>query len=167
MTNQFQEKTFSTDAHTLSINEAGIVLVESRDGRGWCVRLEPREALFHAEYLLAHRGELEQLQKHLEQIWIEIAEEVEQRFEAQNEDGTPFVEATAADIRCVLESVSGTNMNGSFVEEPISRAGYWYRSLWNKEGSDTTTYEQQWLPFLRMCRLLQEKRSIEQKRTHV
>ncbi|MBA2679681.1 MAG: hypothetical protein H0U76_14940 [Ktedonobacteraceae bacterium] len=162
MSAQLQEKTFTTDGHTLIVNEAGVVLVESTHNRGWCVRLEPQVALYHAEYLLAHRDELEQLQKRLQQSWFQVAEEVKQRFEAQDEEGAPFLEATDHDIRRVLEGVAGADEHGSFTSEPTSQAGRWYRSLWNADGSDTTTYEQQWPPFLRTCRLLQERLDTNQ-----
>lgn len=146
---------FSTH-HTLThINEAGVVIVDKPDDMGICVRLEPKDAIRHAEYILAHRAELEQLQKRLEETWRDVALEVKERFEATNEDGEPFSEATAQGIQDVLESVAGVDTRGYFTEEPTSPAGRWYRSMWDEAGQDTTTYEQQWTPFLRVCHDLQ------------
>jgi hypothetical protein len=159
MTEQTQETTYTAHDHSTIINEAGVMFIGYPNG--WGTRFEARAAIAHAEYILAHKDELEQLQLKLEQTWCDVAQEVKERFEADNEDGEPFSEATAQDIQRVLEAVSGTDKRGYFTGEPVSPAGCWYRSMWNEEGSDSTTYEQQWTPFLRTCYELQAQADEE------
>ena len=86
-----------------------------------------------------------------------MSTEIKQHFDAQDEGNTPFTEATDYDIQHILERLAGANEHGAFVDEPTSYAGHWYRSLWNADGRDTTTYEQQWQPFLRRCHMAQKR----------
>lgn len=145
--------------HTLTrINEAGVVVVDSPDNYGICVRLEPKDALRHAEYLLAHRAELELLQQQLEQTWREVALEVKQHFETEDQDGATFADAAPSEIHAILEKLSGRDASGyTYIREPEGQAGRWYRSLWTEDLSDSITYEQQWTPFLRELRDLDDE----------
>lgn len=140
--------------HTTIINAVGVQLIGYP--HGWGARFEPRAAIAHAEYILSQRERLEQLQQHLEATWRGVAQEVKERFEASDPDGTPFAEASDNDIERILQSVAGCNKNGYFTGQPTSPAGEWYRSMWNEDGSDSTTFEQQWTPFLRVCYELQQ-----------
>lgn len=106
MIEQTQETTFIAHDHLTVINEAGVLLIGYPNG--WGTRFEPKAALAHAEYITAQKVQLEQLQQRLEQTWREVAQEVKERFEAENEDG-----------------------------------------------SESTTFEQQWTPFLRICHEVQ------------
>src|SRR5216110_3109927 len=142
-----QSNVLSTPNHSTVINEAGVVFVESPDDRGLCVRVEPQDAIAHAEFVLEHRAELELLQQELEATWKTVASEVRTYMEEQ-EPGS-FAEASEFGIRDALEAM---------VELRRGQAASWYPTLFENgdfENGEHTTFEQHWGPFLCRCRELQ------------
>ena len=151
-----QETTFTAHEHSTIINEAGVIFIGYPNG--WGTRFEAKAAIAHAEYILAQKERLQQLQQSLEQTWREVALEIKQRFEkGEGGDDTSFADASESEIYSLLETLSGKDASRyHYVREPEGLAGRWYRSLWDEQG-ESISYEQQWTPFIRLCQELQAK----------
>jgi len=150
------EMTYTVLGHSTIVNQAGIILIGYPNG--WGTRFEPRAAIAHAEYILAHREQLQKLQDDLELRWREVALEVKRCFEQECEEDLTFAEASSHEIEFVLERLAGLDRSGyHYVHDARGCAGTWFRSLWNEDRSDSLTHEQEWNPFLRVCCELQEQ----------
>ena len=134
--------------HRYRLAASGVVLSEVPeeadeadvdDYGGSRLYLSPREALAFADFVHAHRKQLEALQLELERLWVAAANAVLDVIETDR--NVALNDLSSSTIYEVLEQLARA--------QPRSAVGRWYWSLWQ---GDTEAFKLQWGSFLRVWR---------------